>query len=47
MLKSKTILILVLSISLVMGMLSFGYTADKTFLALGTGGTGGTYYPLV
>jgi len=46
MLKSKTILILVLAISLVMGMLSFGYTADRTFLALGTGGTGGTYYPL-
>jgi TRAP transporter TAXI family solute receptor len=46
MLKSKTILVLVLAISLVMGMLSFGYTADKTFLALGTGGTGGTYYPL-
>jgi len=46
MLKSKTILILVLAISLVMGMFSFGFTADKTFLALSTGGTGGTYYPL-
>jgi len=46
MLKSKTILILVLTISLVMGMLSFGFAAEKTFLALSTGGTGGTYYPL-
>ena len=46
MLKNKTILILVLAISLVMGMLSFGMAAGKTFLALGTGGTGGTYYPL-
>jgi len=46
MLKGKTILILVLAISLVMGMLSFGMAAEKTFLALGTGGTGGTYYPL-
>ena len=46
MLKSKTILVLVLAISLVMGMFSFGMAAEKTFLALGTGGTGGTYYPL-
>lgn len=46
MLKSKTILILVLVISLVMGMFGFGYTAEKQFLAIATGGTGGTYYPL-
>jgi len=46
MLKNKTILIFVLAISLVMGMFSFGMAAERTFLALGTGGTGGTYYPL-
>ncbi len=46
MLKSKTILILVLAISLVMGMLSFGMAAEKQFVAIATGGTGGTYYPL-
>jgi len=46
MLKSKTILILVLAISLVMGMFSFGIAAEKTFVAIATGGTGGTYYPL-
>lgn len=46
MLKSKTILVLVLAISLAMGMFSFGYTAEKQFLAIATGGTGGTYYPL-
>ena len=46
MLKSKTILILVLVISLVMGMLGFGMAAEKQFIAIATGGTGGTYYPL-
>ena len=46
MLKSKRILVLVLTISLIAGMFSFGFAAQKTFLALGTGGTGGTYYPL-
>jgi TRAP transporter TAXI family solute receptor len=46
MLKSKTILILVLAISLVMGMLSFGMAAERQFVAIATGGTGGTYYPL-
>jgi len=46
MLKGKTILILVLAISLVMGMLSFGIAAEKQFVAIATGGTGGTYYPL-
>jgi len=46
MLKSKTILILVLAISLVMGMLSFGIAAERQFVAIATGGTGGTYYPL-
>ena len=46
MLKGKTILILVLAISLVMGMLSFGMAAEKQFVAIATGGTGGTYYPL-
>ncbi len=46
MLKSKTILILVLAFSLVMGMFSFGMAAEKQFVAIATGGTGGTYYPL-
>jgi len=46
MLKSKTILILVLAISLVMGMLGFGMAAERQFVAIATGGTGGTYYPL-
>ncbi len=46
MLKSKTILVLVLAISLVMGMLSFGMAAERQFVAIATGGTGGTYYPL-
>ena len=46
MLKSKKILILVLAISLVMGMLSFGMAAERQFIAIATGGTGGTYYPL-
>ena len=46
MLKNKTILILVLAISLVMGMLSFGIAAERQFVAIATGGTGGTYYPL-
>ena len=46
MLKSKTILILVLAISLVMGMFGFGMAAERQFIAISTGGTGGTYYPL-
>jgi len=46
MLKSKKMLILVLAISLVMGMLSFGMAAERQFVAIATGGTGGTYYPL-
>ncbi len=46
MLKSKTILILVLAISLVIGMFSFGMAAERQFVAIATGGTGGTYYPL-
>ena len=46
MLKSRTILVLVLTICLVMGMFSFGFAAEKQFLAIATGGTGGTYYPL-
>ena len=46
MLKSKAILVLVLAISLVMGMLSFGMAAERQFIAIATGGTGGTYYPL-
>ncbi len=46
MLKSKTILVLLLAISLVMGMLSFGMAAERQFVAIATGGTGGTYYPL-
>ena len=46
MLKSKTILILVLAISLVMGMFSFGMAVERQFVAIATGGTGGTYYPL-
>lgn len=46
MLKSKTILVLVLAISLVMGMLSFGMAAERQFVAIATGGTGGTYYPV-
>src|SRR5665648_82725 len=44
MLKNKTILILVLSISLVMGMFSFGMAAARQFVTIATGGTGGTYY---
>jgi TRAP transporter TAXI family solute receptor len=46
MLKSKTILILVLAISLIMGIFSFGMAAERQFIAISTGGTGGTYYPL-
>lgn len=46
MFKSKNILILVLTICLVMGTFSFGFAAQKQFLAIATGGTGGTYYPL-
>jgi len=46
MLKSKTILVLVLAVSLVMGMFSFGMAAERQFVAIATGGTGGTYYPL-
>ena len=46
MLKNKTILVLVLAISIVIGMFSFGIAAEKTFIAIATGGTGGTYYPL-
>jgi len=29
-----------------MGMLSFGIAAERQFVAIATGGTGGTYYPL-
>ncbi len=46
MFKSKKIMVLVLTIGLVFGMFSSGFAAEKTFLALATGGTGGTYYPL-
>jgi len=46
MLKNKTILVLVLAISLIMGMFSFGMAAERQFVAIATGGTGGTYYPL-
>ena len=46
MLKNKTILILVLVISLVMGIFSFGIAAERQFVAIATGGTGGTYYPV-
>lgn len=46
MLKSKRILVLVLTISLIAGMFSFGFATEKQFLAIATGGTGGTYYPL-
>ncbi len=46
MLKSKRILVLVLTISLIVGMFSFGFAAQKQFIAIATGGTGGTYYPL-
>jgi hypothetical protein len=46
MLKSKTILVLILAISLAMGMFSFGMAAERQFIAISTGGTGGTYYPL-
>ena len=46
MLKNKTILVLVLAISLVMGMIGSGLAAERQFLAIATGGTGGTYYPL-
>jgi len=46
MLKNKSILVLVLTISLVIGMFSFGFAAQKQFIAIATGGTGGTYYPL-
>jgi len=44
MLKNKTILVLVLAISLVIGMLSFGIAAERQFVAIATGGTGGTYF---
>ena len=37
MLKSKTVLILVLAVSLVMGMLSFGMAAERQFVAIATG----------
>jgi len=46
MLRNKTILVLVLSISLVIGVFSFGFAAQKEFVAIATGGTGGTYYPI-
>ncbi len=46
MFKSKKILVLVLTICLVIGTFSFGFAAEKQFLAIATGGTGGTYYPL-
>lgn len=46
MLKNKTILILILAVSLVMGIFGFGMAAEKEFVAIATGGTGGTYYPL-
>jgi len=46
MLRNKTTLVLVLAISLVVGIFSFGFAAEKQFVAIATGGTGGTYYPL-
>jgi len=46
MLKDKKILILILVISLALGMVSFSMAAEKQFVAIATGGTGGTYYPL-
>jgi len=42
---NKRNLVLVLVIIMVMGILSMGVAA-REFLAIGTGGTGGTYYPL-
>ena len=46
MLKSKGILIFVVTISLLMLMFNFGFAAEKKFVAIATGGTGGTYYPV-
>ena len=46
MLKNKRNLILVLTIIMVMGIVSMGFAAERQFVAIATGGTGGTYYPL-
>ncbi|MEA1939754.1 MAG: TAXI family TRAP transporter solute-binding subunit [Candidatus Caldatribacteriota bacterium] len=46
MLRNKKNLILVLTIVMVMGVVSFGFTAERQFVAIATGGTGGTYYPV-
>lgn len=46
MLKNKTILVLLLTVCLIMGMVGIGFSAEKQFIAIATGGTGGTYYPL-
>jgi len=42
----KTILITLLTACLIVGMISIGFSAEKQFVAIATGGTGGTYYPL-
>ena len=46
MLRNKKNLILVLIIIMVMGIISMGFAAERQFVAIATGGTGGTYYPL-
>jgi len=46
MLRIKKSLILVFAIIMILGMASLSFAAQKQFVAIATGGTGGTYYPV-
>lgn len=46
MLKVKRNLVILLAIIMVVGLTSIGFAAQKEFVAIATGGTGGTYYPV-
>jgi TRAP transporter TAXI family solute receptor len=46
MLKVKRNLVVLLAIIMVVGLTSIGFAAQKEFVAIATGGTGGTYYPV-
>ncbi|GAI99804.1 unnamed protein product [marine sediment metagenome] len=46
MLKIKKNLVLLFIVIMVAGLVSIGFAAQKEFVAIATGGTGGTYYPV-
>ena len=46
MLKIKRNLVLLFTIIMVVGLVSVGFAAEREFIGIATGGTGGGYYPL-